>query len=229
MALIEPRLVPLFQRSFPSIEIREAGLANAEAYAQADVVASYETLIEHIGVREDGGITALPALKPDPDQVAAFRSKYQSSNSLIGICWHSTNTSKDVPTVGEWADFLHKLNATFISTQYGDVKGDIETLRRLSGMQIIYDDSVDSLKNLDLFAAQVSVLDAMVTISNTGAHMAGALGIPTFVLLDDKDQLAWPFVGHSTGWYVSARLYRKAGRRWGDVFEDVSEDVTLAG
>lgn len=104
--------------------------------------------------------------------------------------------------------------------QYGDTGDDVATLASRSGAEIISDVTVDSLVDLDGFAAQVAAMDAVVTISNTGAHMAGALGIPTIILLDDKVHLVWPGRGSTYAWYPSVTLIRKQGRAWGDVIAE---------
>jgi ADP-heptose:LPS heptosyltransferase len=79
---------------------------------------------------------------------------------------------------------------------------------------------VDSLGDLDRFAAQVASMDAVVTISNTGAHVAGAVGVPTAIILDDKNHLIWPAWGERTGWYPTVRLVRRNARNWPDVLAD---------
>ena len=117
---------------------------------------------------------------------------------------------------------MSRVNAAFVSLQYGDAQKDTETIRRLSNCEIIEDRTVDSLRDIDAFAAQIRALDAVVTISNTGAHMAGALDAPLYVLLDDKNHLMWPFVGRTSDWYPSAKLYRKTGRLWMDVFQEIA-------
>jgi hypothetical protein len=226
IALVPPRMAPLLHRSFPEIDVRVADDTDLGAHSEADVVASYETLVHVVGVADDGKIVALPPLRPDRDQVENFRAKYRAPGPLIGICWHSTNENKDLPTLDDWAAFLSGIPATFVSIQYGDTLADIERLRASSERTIIHDTDVDSLVDLDLFAAQMASLDAVVTISNTGAHMAGALDVPMHVLLDDKNQLIWPFAGRTSDWYSSATLYRKAGRPWPDVFTDVSGDLS---
>ncbi len=226
IVLVEPRLLTLFQRTFPGIEVREAGRDDAKAWAEADVVASYETLIEHIGVTEAGRIAELPPLKADAAAVSEFREKYGHGDPLIGICWHSTNENKDMPQPDEWAGFLARIKATFVSIQYGDAREEAGVLGRLSGADIIDDREVDSLRQLDRFAAQVAALDAIVTVSNTGAHMAGALNVPVLVLLDDKDHLMWPLEGRRSDWYPSSSLYRKAARPWSDVFAEIEADLT---
>jgi hypothetical protein len=224
IVLAEPRLVPLFRRSFPEVDVRESGPEDHLIASQADVVASYETLMQFLASNEKGRIVALPPLKPDTNVVDQFRRTYGAS-PLIGICWHSTNKEKELPGLLHWANLIGALNATFVSVQYGDVRADIEEMQTSSGAHIICDDTVDSLSNLDRFAAQIAALDAVVTISNTGAHMAGALDVPMFVILDDKNHLVWPFVGRKTGWYSSANLIRKEKRDWPQVLAQVSSEL----
>ena len=58
-----------------------------------------------------------------------------------------------------------------------------------------HDATIDQMTDIDGFAAQIAALDAVVTISRTAAHVAGALGIPCIVVRDDKPILAWPVAG----------------------------------
>lgn len=223
--LAERRLVPLYRRSFPGVEVRESSTDDSTAFAEADVVASYETLEQHLfddAFARRGGLTPL---KADATSVEQFRRAYGTARPLIGFCWHSTNEAKDLPPLDVWAQFMRSIDATYVSIQYGDVRSDIEKLRTMSGAQIVYDESVDSLENLDLFAAQISALDAVVTISNTGAHMACALQVPTHVLLDDKIHLIWPVAQRTTMWYPSASLVRKEGRDWSAAFEQIRNEL----
>jgi hypothetical protein len=66
-------------------------------------------------------------------------------------------------------------------------------------------------------------MDAVVMISNTGAHMAGALGTRAYVLVEEirKTRLEWPLRGETVSWYPSMTLVRKFQRPWPEVFEDV--------
>jgi hypothetical protein len=112
-----------------------------------------------------------------------------------------------------------------VSLQYGDVAADVSQLRASSGREVLYDETVDSLTDLDTFCAQVAAMDCVVTISNTGAHVAGSLGVRTVVLLDDNLHLMWPVQSTQTAWYPSARLVRKQGRAWAEVFSEVRRQV----
>ena len=173
--------------------------AESDAVAKAmgvDVVASYETLRQYFVTDATTLRAGFRPLRPDPEQLLSLRSRYAlSGRRLVGICWRSTNAKKDLPALPDWARFLRSLNASFVSLQYGEVSDDISTLRSLSEAEIIADETINSLADLDGFAAQVAAMDEVVTISNTGAHMAGALGMPTTILLDDKVHLIWPVKG----------------------------------
>jgi hypothetical protein len=220
IVVAEPRLVPLYRRSFPGVEVHVDGPDSEALASQADAIASYETLTEHLWDSDLDRPMSRGLLKPDPAAVAAFRRKY-GSGPLIGFSWHSTNEQKELPSLETWSALIKAVPGTFVSIQYGDVLADVERMQELSGRDIVFDGAVDSLTNLDLFAAQVAALDLVLTISNTGAHMCGAVGVPLYLLLDDKNHLVWPLHGRKTAWYRDAELIRKDGRSWPQVFEEL--------
>ncbi|TIL81139.1 MAG: hypothetical protein E5Y76_05460 [Mesorhizobium sp.] len=78
---------------------------------------------------------------------------------------------------------------------------------------------------MDRFAAQIAALDAVVTISNTGANLAGALGVPTVVMLDDGFRLSWPAFGETVATYPNARLVRKGGHAWAPAMQEAGKQV----
>jgi hypothetical protein len=220
----EPRLVPLFRRSFPQVEVREGGPVEAEACEEADAVASYETLTKYLAGDERARLAGFTPLRPDCGLVNEFRSKYhRDGRPLIGMTWTSTNEKKDLPALTDWAAMMRRFDATYVSLQYGEVSGDVKELCALSGAELIHDETVDSLIDLDRFAAQIVAMDAVLTISNTGAHLAGALGVPMIVILDDNNHLVWPAHGAHMAWYPAARLVRRRSREWQDVFAEVRD------
>jgi hypothetical protein len=76
---------------------------------------------------------------------------------------------------------------------------------------------------MDRFAAQIAALDIVVTISNTGAHLAGALGVPAIVMLDGGFRLSWPVFGETVAAYPSVRLIQKDGQAWAQVLEAAAD------
>ena len=76
---------------------------------------------------------------------------------------------------------------------------------------------------LALFAAQVAAMDLVISVSNTTVHLSGALGVPTWVLLNTLPLCVWMAEGEDSPWYPSVKLFRqtRAGE-WADVIGRVS-------
>jgi hypothetical protein len=166
-------------------------------------------------------------LVPDRARVKALRETYRRSGSgpLIGISWGSKNHQKIVPGFADWRNFLRSVPATFVSLQYGDIAPALRRLRRGMSHPLIYDETVDQLQDMDLFAAQVAAMDAVITIPNTCAHLTGALAVPGIMIKDDGFGQVWPVVGDGLPWYPELRLVRREGRAWRDVFGDVGQKL----
>jgi hypothetical protein len=76
-------------------------------------------------------------------------------------------------------------------------------------------------------AALMSAMDLIITIDSAPAHLAGALGRPTWLLLaSEVFDWRWPRQGDSTPWYPNTRLIRqKPGQNWRETLELVSHQL----
>lgn len=92
-----------------------------------------------------------------------------------------------------------------------------------------------ALKAVDLddvmtdFAATawaVRAMDLVISVDTVIAHLAGALGIPTFLLLPFSPDWRWGQTGETTPWYPTMRIYRqeKPGD-WDGVIRKVASDL----
>jgi hypothetical protein len=73
---------------------------------------------------------------------------------------------------------------------------------------------VNSLKDLDGFAAQVAAMDLVISTSNSTVHFAGALGVRVWTLLPKGGGgLIWYWLneGKDCLWYPSMQLFRQEG------------------
>jgi tetratricopeptide (TPR) repeat protein len=78
-------------------------------------------------------------------------------------------------------------------------------------------------------AEQIERLDLVITVDTMTAHLAGAEGIPTILLLPYACDWRWGLEGDRTPWYPSIRIFRQGeDREWGPVIQRVVEELTHA-
>lgn len=211
VAIVPGRLVELFRRSFPDAEVYEQ---YDSKIGEFDFIASLETLTMHFAQDIAAFHATFRSLIPNKNLRNDFRSRYsRDGRKVVGISWHSTNSRKDIPSLTDFCNALTGAKHHFVSLQYGAIEQDIALLRSKSRIDLTFD-AVNALNDLDSFAAQVAATDIVVSISNTTVHMAGSLGVPCIVCLDDNQHLIWPMTGQHTDWYPSVRILRKQGRCW---------------
>jgi hypothetical protein len=73
-------------------------------------------------------------------------------------------------------------------------------------------------------AAFVSNLDLVISADTAVAHLAGALGIPTWIVLPQRSDWKWATEESGPVWYPSARLFRQQHPTdWKPVMEEVAD------
>ena len=212
------RLAPLFRRSFPWLEdIIAAGAPAAAAQAQC----SLGGLGAALSVSPDE-LSGAPYLIADPAQRAATRARYEAlaqGRPIIGISWFSENPEfgrYKSSALEEWEPLLRR-EALFINLQYHSKPEDIAAVQTRFGCTIHTDPDVNQTLDLDAFAAQIAAVDEMISVSNSGVHMAGALGARCTMLAPPGRGLLWYWgmEGETTPWYASLRIVRRApGQAW---------------
>ena len=206
------RLVPLFTRSFPELQVCAPGEAPA-ADAQCPTGGVGRFVAPGADALGDGAAY----LRADAQRRAELRARYErqaDGRPIVGIAWASTNPrlgGHKSAALSEWGALLER-DCLFVSLQYGDAAGEIAAAAALLGATIIADPDVDQLASLDDFAAQVAAMDSVMSISNTTVHIAGALGTPCVALVPPAQGLLWYWgvTGEATPWYQSVRLARRA-------------------
>jgi len=202
-ALVEKRLIPLLSRSFPQVQfIDRRTTVDVDDFSH---VAAQERLAYWYGHDDDAIAASFLPLIPPPGEADARG---------IGIAWYSRALGKTLPSIEDWGTVLTNWKGRLQSLQYREQDAGINQLRSLCGRQIKSARSVDQIKSLDDFAAQIAGLRGVLTISNTTAHMAGALGIPCVVVLDNGIVTTWPYVSRTTPFYPHTRLIRRREGSW---------------
>jgi tetratricopeptide (TPR) repeat protein len=224
---VEPRLVALCRRSFPDITI----VAN-DAELPAGI--SHHTPMGSLSRWFKPDLSSFASVKPyflpDVDVVARHRERLQRAAGqgqlLVGVSWTSNN-----PFVGDVKSVQldQLLNAialpgvTLINLQYGDHCQPIALAEARTGKRL-QDSGIDNGNDLDGLSAIVAAMDLVVCIGHTTAHMAGAVGTPTFVMLPAVPFAHWLAQHDRCIWYPATTLFRQAAidEDWTAVLDQVA-------
>jgi len=60
-------------------------------------------------------------------------------------------------------------------------------------------------------ARALAALDLLITVDTSIAHLAGALGLPVWIIIDQTPDWRWQLERKDTPWYPTARLFRSDG------------------
>ena len=78
-------------------------------------------------------------------------------------------------------------------------------------------------------ARQLATLDLLITVDTGIAHLAGALGVPVWLLVSHVPDWRWGISGSGTAWYPAMRVFRQPVRGdWARVLTNVSAALSVA-
>jgi len=169
----------------------------------------------------------IPYLRSDPARVAAWRRKLgtEKARPRIGLVWSGSmklkNDRRSMPLaqmlrlVGDWAEWLSL--QTEVRAPDLPLLATRADLRDLGGQLTDFADT----------AALIDLLDVLVTVDTSIAHVAGAMGKPAWILLPfDPHDWRWMLDRHDSPWYPTARLFRQpVSGDWASVIGNVGEEL----
>jgi len=137
--------------------------------------------------------------------------KNSSDHPRIAIAWTAALTQFPI-------DRVEQLMAAVPGVQWVSVERNLppdHLLKNFSAERFIHVGDQTSA-DMAALASVLSACDAAVLVDGTAAHVAGALGVPTWVLIGERaPAAAWRWCHH---WYPSARPMRaRRGKNWADV------------
>ena len=213
---VDERLVPLFQRSYPDFEVMPVGRLG-------DVRCDAQIAIGSLGQYLRRRLPAAPRayLQADRARVESLRRRLAVKGQIIcGISWGSRNAElgarKSLP-LEALSPLLSRDEILAVDLQYGDTAAEREALFRKTGQRVTHLSEIDNFRDLDGLAALIDACDVVVTVSNTTAHLAAALGKPVCLLLARSSTLLWYWhlgLQHSP-WYPDVSIFRQSeAGRW---------------
>ncbi len=168
----------------------------------------------------------IPYLRAQKEQVEKWRIRLGGrKRPRIGLAWagrrrEPVNHTRDM-RLEMFSPLMH-LDVDIISLQKEVPEQDaafLESMPRVARMGEELSDFADA-------AALIENLDMVICVDSAIAHLAGALGKPTWIVLRHSGEWRWFLERHDSPWYPTARLFRqKAPGDWAGVVAELVCEV----
>lgn len=171
-----------------------------------------------------------PYISPDPQKVKRWQRRLDDTSLKVGIVWagspeHGNDHNRSCP-LAMFAPLAAIDGVKLYGLQKGEAAGQMERLSQALAVENLSED----LHDFSDTAAAVENLDLVISVDTAPAHLAAAMGKPTWLLLPFAPDWRWMLERTDSPWYPTMRLFRQ--ERWGDwnsVFQNVTEELrTLA-
>ena len=152
----------------------------------------------------------LKSLKEVDNNISEKLARFKNTKK-IGISWKSIVNIYGTLKSLKIKDFekINSSNTSFINLQYGNVEEDINNFKS-NGKNIYTFNNIDLFNDFDSLISILKQLDVFVTVSNSTAHFAGALGIPTILICPKKSAMYfyWSNENNETPWYQNIQIFQ---------------------
>jgi len=228
----DQRLKNLVCRSFPNVQFEQDNSVFRDA--DHDV---------QISLGDLGGIFRKTAsdfpisrsyLKVDQSRTELLRAEIKDDPHMVvvGISWRSINKETGQTRTIDLSTMLgalHHKNLRLISLQYDGTRSEIDAIRQYSppgNGRTALESDVNRYDDLDGVASLCAGCDLVISIGNTVAHIAAAVGTETWVLVPHPAGWRWMASGSGTPWYPSAKIFRQGtDMGWQNVLKTVRDSL----
>jgi tetratricopeptide (TPR) repeat protein len=154
-------------------------------------------------------ITGSPYLRSDPEKLTEWQARLGNAHSRkVGLVWsgsagHPHDHSRSLAL--EDIKALVTARTSYYCLQKEWRAAEPPAMVSASGIEVLG----DALKDFSDTAAVVSLMDVVITVDTSVAHLAGALGKEVWILLPFSPDWRWLLERSDSPWYSSARLFRQ--------------------
>lgn len=172
----------------------------------------------------------VPYLTAETSRVAAWRERLGPNGFKVGIVWQGNPSApaergRSVP-LKHFLPLAHVPGVRLISLQKQD---GLEQLAALPADVTVETLGPDFDADPDAFndaAAVMQILDLVILSDTSVAHLAGALGRPVWLALQDVPDWRWMLDRSDSPWYPTMRLFRqRALGDWTAVFAEIAQQL----
>jgi hypothetical protein len=190
-------------------------------FPQADVYLPISDVAGMLGIELANLPAKVPYVFPPADLAAAWKREFQPVRELkVGIAWQGNvdnkgDAERSIP-LRHFRELTHTPGTCFYSLQFGTGREQIAQC----DCKLI--DLADRLGQFHQTAAAVQNLDLVITCDSSPGHLAGALGVPTWIALAHYADWRWMTERSDSPWYPATRLFRQSKPgEWEPVFQRI--------
>ena len=175
---------------------------------------------------------SLDAASPAVPRVQSTQSSHSSNRTRVGFAWagspgHTNDHLRSLP-VSQLTPLLDGVSVQWISLQVGTRAAELKFLPQHLLRDVV--DVASTLINFADTAHVICALDRVVTVDTSVAHVAGALGVPTLLLLPFVPDWRWQLAREDSPWYKSIRVIRQPSPGdWASVVHRVHRELSAGG
>ena len=219
-----PRLQKLFARSFPDVTVIGTHDLEGKDLPEGFTPDAYCPLgsLPMLFRPSVESFPGTPYLIPDAAKVAAIRARLPEGKLRVGVAWQGggQNTRIDLRSIlpDQWQPILAQ-DCDFVSLQYT-----AQAAKDAAEMGIHHWPEAEA-DDMDDVAALVASCDLVISVCTTAIHLAGALGVPCWVLVPSGHAWRYGGTGETMPWYRSVRLFRQKGANWDETIGKVADGL----
>jgi tetratricopeptide (TPR) repeat protein len=223
-----PKVVPLLTTLSPEIPVYPHGYAYPAGERRWYPLMSLPKLL-------GTDLTSIPAetayLSIEEARCALWRERLAGETRKIGIAWQGNPKAEKGTLRGrsfalkEFAALTEIPNIELVSLQKGLGSEQLETCGFRDRFVACQDEISASMDFLDTGAIALAC-DLVITSDTSVAHVTAALGVPTWVVLQQVPEWRWLLQGATSPWYSTVRLFRQSRRGdWATPFGEVRDEL----
>ncbi len=210
---VQQSLAPLLAGSLdvlaPGHEDRVTVVGRGDPLPRFDVVCPLLSLPLALATTVSTIPAKVPYLKPSADRAAAWRARLPGRRRRVGIAWsgaagHNDDRHRSMPFAA-LAPLLVRSDIDFHVLQNKVRDGEREAVEKTPGL-IFPGEEVNGFAET---AALTSLMDLVISVDTSIAHLAGALALPVWLLLPFSADWRWMTEREDSPWYPTARLFRQ--------------------
>jgi len=215
---------PALKRLMETLPGTEAVIAHGDALPAFDCHAPLLSVPGLLGTTLETIPADGPYLFAEKDLVSEWSKRFSDVRGIkIGIAWQGTaekrgNQNRACP-LSQFQPLIDNPEIEVFSLQKELAENDKPLPDGVRDLSEELNDFTDT-------AAIMSALDLIISIDTAVVHLAGALGLPTGLLLTAGGDWRWLMDRLDSPWYPTVRIYRQPpDGDWGGIFEKISADV----